>query len=107
MLIQSIIWNNQKHILDGDLQDGRRVRCGDDLPLHKYIKNTSACRKAPTEQILNPGRGPQTSKKARKSTHNWVGQKKKRKKKKNREKGIRLGPAPLVGSCEGGKVSTH
>ena len=29
------------------------------------------------------------------------------KRKKNRDKRIRMGPAPVGGSCEGGKVSTH
>ena len=28
-------------------------------------------------------------------------------KRKNRDKRIRMGPAPVGGSCEGGKVSTH
>ena len=28
-------------------------------------------------------------------------------KRKNRDKRIEMGPAPLGGSCEGGKVSTH
>ena len=28
-------------------------------------------------------------------------------KRKNRDKRIRMGPAPLGGSCEGGNVSTH
>ena len=53
--------------------------------------------------LLNAGRRPQTSKKARKSPHNWVGQKKKGKK----DKGIGTGPAPMRGSCEGGKFSAH
>ena len=30
-----------------------------------------------------------------------------REKRKNRDKGIGTGPAPVGGSCEGGKVSTH
>ena len=86
----------------GDLQDGRGVRCGDHLLPHKYIRNASTCGTTPTEHLLNAGRRPQTSKKARESPHNWVGQKKKK-----RDKRIRMGPAPLGGSCEGGKVSTH
>ena len=88
----------------GDLQDGRRVRRGDHLPPHKYIKNTSTSGTAPTEHLLNAGRRPQTSQKARKSPRSWVGQKKKE---KNRDKRIGTGPAPMGGSCEGGKVSTH
>ena len=39
-----------------DLQDGRGVRRGDQLPLHKYIKNTSTCGTAPTEHLLNTDR---------------------------------------------------
>ena len=35
------------------------------------------------EHLLNAGRGPQTSKRGRKSPHSWVGQKEK---KKEREK---------------------
>ena len=84
-----------------DLQDGRGVRCGDHIPPHKHIRNTSKCGTTPTEHLLNAGRRPQTSQKARKSPHTWVGQKKKR------DKGIGMGPAPLGGSYEGGKVSTH
>ena len=62
-----------------DLQDGRRVRRGDHLPPHKYIKNTSACGTTSTEHLLNADRRPQTSQKARKSPHTGVGQKKKEK----------------------------
>ena len=51
----------------GDLQDGGGVRCGDYLPPHKYIKNTSTCGTTLTEHLLNTGRRPQTSQKARNS----------------------------------------
>ena len=88
----------------GGLQDGGRVRSGDHLPPHKYIRNTSTCGTTPTELLLNAGRRPQTTQKARNSPHTWVGQKKKE---KNRDKRIGTGPAPVGGSCEGGKVSTH
>ena len=87
-----------------DLQDGRRVSRGDHLPPHKYIKNTSTGGTTPTEHLVNTGRRPQNSPKARNSPHIWVGQKKKEKK---RDKRIGMGPAPLGGRCEGGKVSTH
>ena len=87
-----------------DLQDGGGVRRGDHLPPHNHIKNTSTCGTTPTEHLLNAGRRPQTSQKARNSPHTWVGQKKKEKK---RDKRIGTGPAPVGGSCEGGKVSTH
>ena len=49
--------------LMGCLQDGRRVRSGDHLPPHKYIKTTSTCGTTPKEHLLNTGRGPQTSQK--------------------------------------------
>ena len=62
-----------------ELKDGRRVRCGDHLPPHKYIRNTSTCGTAPTEHLLNAGRRPQTSQKARNSPSTWVGQNKKEK----------------------------
>ena len=87
-----------------DLQDGGGVRRGDHLPPHKYIKNTSTCGTTPTEYLLNTGRRPQTSQKARKSPCAWVEQKKKE---KNRDKRIGMEPAPVGGSCEGGKVSMH
>ena len=88
-----------------DLQDGGVVvRCGDNLSLHKHIKNISTWGTTPTEHLLNAGRRPQTSQKARNSPCTWVGQKKKE---KNRDKRIGTGPAPQGGSCEGGKVSTH
>ena len=90
-------------LLEKDLQDGRGVRRGDQLPPHKYIKNTSTCGTTPTEHLLNAGRRPQTSQKARHSPRTWVGEKEKN----NRDKRIGTGPAPLGGSCEGGKVSTH
>ena len=60
-----------------DLQDGGGIRCGDQLPPHKYIRNTSTCGTTPTEHLLNAGRRPQTSQKARNSPRTWVGQKKK------------------------------
>ena len=58
-------------------RDGGRVRRGDHLPPHKYIRNTSTRGNAPTEHPLNAGRRPQTSQKARNSPRTWVGQKKK------------------------------
>ena len=50
---------------------------------HKYIKNRPTHGMVLREHLLNAGRRPQTSERARKSPHNWVGQKK-----KDREKGI-------------------
>ena len=60
-----------------DLQDGGGVRHGDHLPSHKYIRNTPTCGTTRTEDLLNDGRRPQTSQKARNSRCTWVGQKKK------------------------------
>ena len=58
-------------------QDGGRVRHGDHLPSHRYIRNTSTRGTAPTEHPLNASRRRQTSQKARNSPRTWVGQKKK------------------------------
>ena len=62
-----------------ELQDDGGVRRGDHLPPHKYNRNTSTRGTAPTEHLLNAGRRPQTSQKARNSPRTWVGQKKKEK----------------------------
>ena len=71
---------SSKNICVGeDLQDGGRVRNGDHLLPHKYIRNTATCRTTPTEHLLNADKRPQTSQKARSSPHTWVGQKKKEK----------------------------
>ena len=68
-----------KILEESDLQDGGGLRRGDRLPPHKYIRNTSICGTTPTEHLLNAGRRPQTSQKARNSPRTWVGQKKKEK----------------------------
>ena len=65
-------------------EDGGRVRRGDHLPPHRYIRNTSTRGTAPIEHPLNAGRRPQTSQKARNSPRTWVGQKKKQRQ-KNRD----------------------
>ena len=70
--------NEDNVFLRRDLQDGGGVRRGDHLPPDKYIKNTSTCGTTPTH-ILNAGKRPQPSQKARKSPRTWVGQKKKEK----------------------------
>ena len=76
----------------GDLQDGGGVSRGDHLPLRKYIKNTSPFGTTPIEHLLNAGRRPQTSQKARKSPCTWVGQKKKEnQRQKNRDGACTLG----------------
>ena len=87
-----------------ELQDGGGVRCGDHLPPHKYITNTSTCGTPPTERLLNTGRRPQDFPKHKKLP-TYLGRGKE--KRKNRDKRIGTGPAPLGGNCEGGKVSTH
>ena len=61
------------------------MRRGDHLPPHKYIRNTSTHGTTPTEYLLNTGRGPQTSKKARNSPTYLGGAKEKR---KNRDRRI-------------------
>ena len=47
-----------KGCLERGLQDGGRVRRGDHLPPHKYIRNVSTCGTTPTEHLLNAGRRP-------------------------------------------------
>ena len=84
-----------------DLEDGRGVRHGDHLPPYKYIRNTSTCGTTPTGHLLNVGRRPQTSQKARNSPRRA------KEKRNNRDKRLGMRPALLGGSCEGGKVSTH
>ena len=68
-----------------ELQDGGRLRRGDHLAPHKYIRNTSTCGTTPTEHLLNAGRRPQTSQTARNSPCTWVGPKKKEQRQKNRD----------------------
>ena len=48
-----------------DLQDGGGIRRGDHPPPYTYIKNTSTYGTTPTEHLLNAGRRPQTSQKAK------------------------------------------
>ena len=47
------------------------------MGLDKYIRNTSTRETTPKEHLLDAGRRPQTSQKARNSPRTWVGQKKK------------------------------
>ena len=72
--------------LRGDLQDGGGVRCGDHLPPHKYIRNTSTRGTTPTEHLLNAGRRPQTSQKARNSP-TYLGRAKEKRKNRDKEWG--------------------
>ena len=58
-----------------------------------------------TEHLLNAGRRPQTSKRARKSPYNWVGQKKTEKKRERNESGWDL--HPWEGAVKEEDVSTH
>ena len=78
----------EKNKWRGDLQDGGGVRLRDHLPPHKYIRNTSTCGTTPTEHLLNAGRRPQTSQKARNSPRTWVGKKKKEKERQKNRDGI-------------------
>ena len=80
-----------------DLQDGRGVRRRDHHPLHK---NTSTCGITPTERWQKTSDFPKGKK-----LPTYLGRAKE--KRKNRDKRIGLGPAPVGGSCEGGKVSTR
>ena len=67
-----------------ELQNGGRVRCRDDPPPHKYIRNTSTCGTTPTEHLLNAGRRPQTSQKARNSP-TYLGRAKEKRKTETKE----------------------
>ena len=86
----------------GHLQDGGGVRRGDHLPPHKYIKTISTCGTTPTEHLLNAGSSDFPK---GKKLPTYLGRAKENR--KNRDKRIGTGPAPVGGSCEGGKVSTH
>ena len=68
------------------------------ISFHRNIENTSTSGMIHTEQLLSTDRRTQMSEKTRKHPRNWVGQKEKEK------EGIRTGPAPQGGSCEGEKV---
>ena len=74
-------------------QDGWRSRMwSSPSPTNIPQTPTSTYRMILTEHLLKAGRRPQTSKKARQSPHNWVGQKEKK-------RGNRTGPALLGRSC--------
>ena len=92
-----------KNMTHRDLQDGRGVRRGDHLPPHKYQKciymwNNSY--RTPTEHWQNTSDFPNGKK-----LPMFLGRAKE--KRKNRDKRIGTEPAPVGGSCEGVKVSTH
>ena len=69
-----------------ELQDGGRVGCGDHLPPHKYIRNTSTCGMTPTEHLLNAGRRPQTSQKKGRKEREREREKERKKERKERKK---------------------
>ena len=85
--------------------------------------NTSTCGTTPTEHLLNAGRRPQTSQKARNSPCTWVGQKKtKKQRQKNRDgtcpsgrelwrrKSFHILGSPFTGGdggWQGGKLWSH
>ena len=86
-----------------ELQDGVRVRRGDHLPPHKYIRNIymwNNSYRTPAERWQKTSDLPKGKK-----LPMYLGRAKE--KRKNRDKRIGTGPAPVGGSCEGGKVSTH
>ena len=73
-----------KKLAREDLQDGGGVRRGDQLPPHKYIRNTSTCGTTPTEHPLNMGRRPQTSQKTRNSP-SYLGRAKEKRRKEGQK----------------------
>ena len=86
--------------LRGVFQDGRGVRCGDHLSPHKYIYMWNNSYRTPTERWQKTSDFPKG-----KELPTYLGRAKG--KRKNRHKRIGMGPAPLGGSSEGGKLSTH
>ena len=66
----------------------------------KYIYMWSNSYRTPTEHWQKTSDFPKGKK-----LPTYLGRAKE--KRKHRDKRIRTGPAPLGGSCEGGKVSTH
>ena len=87
-----------------DLQDEGGVRRGHHLPPHKYIKKYfymwNSSYRTPTESWQKTSDFPKDKK-----LPIYLGRAKGKRKKG--DKRIRTGPAPLGGSCHGGKVSTH
>ena len=81
-------------------ENGRRVRRGDHLSLHKYIYMWNSPYRTPTEHWQNTSDLPKGKK-----LPTYLGRAKE--KRKNRDKRIGTGLARVGGSCEGGKVSTH
>ena len=79
-----------------ELQDGR----GDHLPPHKNIYMWKNSYRTSTERWQKTSDLPKGKK-----LPTYLGRAKE--KRKNRDKIIRIGPAPLGGSCKGGKFSTH
>ena len=65
--------------------------------IYLHVKNSY---RTPTERWQNPSDFPKSKK-----LPLYLGRAKE--KRKNRDKRIGMGAAPLGGSCEGGKVSTH
>ena len=84
----------------GHLQDGGRVRRGGHLPPQKYIYMWNNPYRTPIERWRKTSDCPKGKKLC-----TYLGRAKE--KRKNRDKRIGTGPAPLGGSWEGGKVSTH
>ena len=69
-------------------QDGGRVRgCAHPLPQTHKKKNSSTCKMTCTEHHLNAGRELKPPKRARNSRHNWVEQKKKKNRAREKESG--------------------
>lgn len=90
--------------LFGDKLKISRDEIGRATSLHRYIKNSSACRIASTEHHLNTDRRSQTSKKASQSPQNEVRQKMKIKERERKD--FRVRPTCLEKRREG-KVSAQ
>ena len=93
-------WEKLKVNWKRDLQDGGGIRHGDHLPPHKYINMWYNSYRTPTEHWQKT-----SDFRKGKKLPTYLGRAKE--KRKNRDKRIGTGLAPLGGSCEGGKVSTQ
>lgn len=85
--------------LFGDKLKIAESKMGRTTSLHRYIKNSSACRIASTEHHLNTDRRSQDFQKASQSPQNEVRQKMKIKK-RERERILRWGPVPGEGDVK-------
>ena len=84
---QDSLWKCKNPGMMRDLQDGRGVRRGDHLPLHKYIRNTSICGTILQNTYWTLAEDLRLPKRQETPPRTWVGQKKEEKERqKNRDR---------------------